>query len=329
MTVLVMAYNHQEYLAEALDSILAQDFSEPFEILIGEDCSTDDTLAIAESYARSHPDKVRVISSSTNVGMHANHRRLLVQSRGEYVAYCEGDDYWASPSKLSRQVAQLRSNPVLSGVHSDVDHLVTRDGRPTVFEAFWSTSLPQMGTTTTFDDLIRRNTIQTCSVMLRGEVARAFAGSPLDLAEYSVGDWPLFLHVSAHGPFGFDPSSLAVYRKVEGSATNQGVAAAERRIADQFRLTTDAARLHPAAPDAVEAGKSETLWNLVVLALRSGDHEMLSRWLDRDPPVATFTMRLRCLQLATKAPPLFRLTGLYFRSVEVVSMRRRYRDVPT
>ena len=126
VTVLVLAYNHEEFLAEALDSILAQQYSASYEILIGEDCSADRTRQIADSYAAKYPDTIRLIVSDRNVGMNANLARLLDASLGSFVAICEGDDYWVDASKIERQVAELRSDDRLSMVFTD--RLVKSEG---------------------------------------------------------------------------------------------------------------------------------------------------------------------------------------------------------
>ena len=125
VSILVLAYNHAPFIAECLDGLLAQDFGGQVEILIGEDCSTDATPEIVAGYARLHP-QIRVISSESNVGMFLNHRRLLAATRGTYVAYCEGDDDWHESSKVRLQVAYLDRHQELSGVCSDVDHLIPR-----------------------------------------------------------------------------------------------------------------------------------------------------------------------------------------------------------
>ncbi|WP_445323053.1 glycosyltransferase family 2 protein [Psychrobacillus sp. FSL K6-2836] len=82
-----------------------------YEILIGEDCSTDNTREIIEEYARLYPEKIRIITSEKNVGPRQNSHRLLNHSKGKYIAECEGDDYWTDPYKLQQQVEYMESHP--------------------------------------------------------------------------------------------------------------------------------------------------------------------------------------------------------------------------
>ena len=115
MTVLVsvncVTYNHENYIRDAIESVLMQVTDFEYELLIGEDCSTDNTMQIVEEYAQKHPDKIRVITSDHNVGARENSVRLHNASVGKYVAICEGDDYWVDPYKLQKQIDYLEAHP--------------------------------------------------------------------------------------------------------------------------------------------------------------------------------------------------------------------------
>ena len=118
VSVFMLAYNHGAYLAEAIEGVLKQETDFPIELLIGEDCSTDDTREIALRYQRERPDVIRVITANSNIGGWKNYRRLLVASRGDFLAHHDGDDYWL-PGKLQRQIALLRKNPDCVAVYTN------------------------------------------------------------------------------------------------------------------------------------------------------------------------------------------------------------------
>ena len=118
VSVIVMAYKHGPYLAAALESVLAQAVDFPFEVLVGEDCSPDDTREVALRFQERHPDRVRVITAGRNVGVMRNYHRLLAASRGQFIAYLDGDDAWL-PGKLQRQMDFLRDNPDCSGAYAN------------------------------------------------------------------------------------------------------------------------------------------------------------------------------------------------------------------
>lgn len=105
VSVHMMTYNHEMYVGKAIESVLAQKVDFEYEILIGEDCSSDATREICRSYQKKYPDKIRLFLSKQNVGIGINTRRLFIACRGKYVAYLEGDDYWIDDLKLAKQVA--------------------------------------------------------------------------------------------------------------------------------------------------------------------------------------------------------------------------------
>lgn len=111
VSVCMIAYNHQAYIAQALDSILAQKTNFPFEIVIGDDNSTDDTGRICKEYAERFPGKIRYHLREKNLGMMPNFITTLGECEGTYIALCEGDDYWIDDSKLQTQADFLDNNP--------------------------------------------------------------------------------------------------------------------------------------------------------------------------------------------------------------------------
>ena len=110
VSVVMITYNHEPYIRQAIDSILCQKTDFEFELVIGEDCSTDKTREICFEYQNLHPEKVRVLWSSRNlnsIGL-SNEQRTISHCRGEYLAFCEGDDYWTDSQKLQKQVDLIR-----------------------------------------------------------------------------------------------------------------------------------------------------------------------------------------------------------------------------
>ena len=110
VSICCVTYNHEKYIAQAIEGYLMQQTSFKFEILIGEDCSTDNTKKIVEEYVLKHPDKIKLITSESNVGVHNNAVRVNKEVKGKYLTQCDGDDYWTDPLKLQKQVDFLEQN---------------------------------------------------------------------------------------------------------------------------------------------------------------------------------------------------------------------------
>ena len=111
VSISCITYNHQKYIAEALDGFLMQKTNFKYEIIIGEDCSTDNTKAIIESYRKKYPNKIQLIAYKDNVGATKNQIKTFNISKGKYIAMCDGDDYWTDPLKLQKQVDFMEHNP--------------------------------------------------------------------------------------------------------------------------------------------------------------------------------------------------------------------------
>ena len=87
VSVIMMTYNHEPYIAQAIEGVITQQCDFPIELLIGEDCSTDRTRDICFEYQQRYPELIRLLIAETNVGMHKNMFRLLGRSKGRYIAF--------------------------------------------------------------------------------------------------------------------------------------------------------------------------------------------------------------------------------------------------
>jgi glycosyltransferase involved in cell wall biosynthesis len=104
VTIITPTYNHEKYISQAIESFLMQKTDFDFEIIIGEDCSSDDTKKIIMSYKEKYPKLIKVISHEKNVGGIKNQIITLNAATGKYIAMCDGDDYWSDSCKLQKQV---------------------------------------------------------------------------------------------------------------------------------------------------------------------------------------------------------------------------------
>lgn len=109
VSVLVLAYNHEKYIKQAVDSVLNQKTNFDYEIIVGDDASTDSTPIILGEYERAY-GRLHIICRKQNIGGSANFVDLLKRAKGEYIASCEGDDYWTDSRKLQKQIDFLDNN---------------------------------------------------------------------------------------------------------------------------------------------------------------------------------------------------------------------------
>ena len=131
LSVYVATYNHENYIVRALDSILMQKTKYNFEVLVGEDCSTDSTRSVLKEYEKQHPNKLQIFYREKNMyGTACNNAQdLKNRCKGKYIIALEGDDFWTDENKIEKQIDFLESHPEYIAVaHNCV--VVGEDSKP-------------------------------------------------------------------------------------------------------------------------------------------------------------------------------------------------------
>ena len=109
ISVIMLTYNHGKYIEKAVQSVCAQQGDFQLEIIIGDDCSTDNTAEVIDELAAKHKE-IKIFRPEKNIGMHANLKKCLSLAEGDYISMCEGDDWYISPYKLQMQMEFLEKN---------------------------------------------------------------------------------------------------------------------------------------------------------------------------------------------------------------------------
>jgi len=118
-SVCILTYNHEQFIGQAIDSVLNQKLNFFYEIVVGEDYSTDKTRKILLDYQKKYPKKIKLLLNKRNLGVIENFIQTLNNCKGKYIALCEGDDYWVDSSKLQKQIDFLESNSEYSVCYQD------------------------------------------------------------------------------------------------------------------------------------------------------------------------------------------------------------------
>ena len=115
VSICCITYNHAPYIKECIEGFLMQKTTFPIEILIHDDCSTDGTTEIIKDYEKQYPDLIFPLYEEENQYQKGKASEIdfynYKRARGKYIAYCEGDDYWTDPLKLTKQVLFMEENP--------------------------------------------------------------------------------------------------------------------------------------------------------------------------------------------------------------------------
>ena len=129
ISTIIPSYNRADTVGETIDSILAQQVDADMEIVIGDDCSTDNAREVLLAYKEKYPDIIRLIFHEQNMGLGANWATCVKACRGKFICNCDIDDYWHNPLKLQLQLDYMAHIPNLS-------HLQKTEGKIIIFNSF-------------------------------------------------------------------------------------------------------------------------------------------------------------------------------------------------
>lgn len=215
VSVHLLTYNHAKFIRQSIESVVKQKTTFPFEIVIGDDCSTDGTSAIVDEYAAKYPGLIKVVRGATNGGPQPNSIRILENSSGKYMAALEGDDYWIDEHKLQKQADFMEANPdfAICFTNTRVEffegneepYILNQDLEKDVFELkdlVGEKEIWFMGTATLFYTM-----------------SSIFPVQPW-FHKTKSGDIPMIMLAARHGKIKFLPDITAAYRRHTAGASN-------------------------------------------------------------------------------------------------------------
>ncbi|MFZ2432368.1 MAG: glycosyltransferase [Lutibacter sp.] len=201
----MITYNHEKYIREAIEGVLMQQCNFEVELIVANDCSTDKTDEVIQNIIQNHPNGfwIKYTHHIQNKGMMPNFIWALKQCQGDYIALCEGDDYWTDPLKLQKQVDFLEGNleyvlcfhqvNILKTNGEIVDDFITKV--PENYETI--ETLAYLG-----------NYIHTPSVVFRNIITEF----PFEFEQSPIGDYFLYMMLAEHGKLKYLEDKMAVYR---------------------------------------------------------------------------------------------------------------------
>ena len=231
VSVQMCTYNHEPYIRQAIEGVMMQKTDFEFELVIGEDCSQDKTREICFEYQKKHPDKIRVLWWRENVSkLGGNSRRVQAHCRGEFIAFCEGDDYWIDPLKLQKQVDVMRKYPnvgfcfcgakmrwfgceKLESWNNDRGHVW--DSGIINGELFFLTHI--FGVSLALGHCLASSMLMTATVVVRKRCLEDVRIRYADLFSYKLflGDSTLWLAISSISDVFYLTDEVSVYRQVQ------------------------------------------------------------------------------------------------------------------
>jgi glycosyltransferase involved in cell wall biosynthesis len=212
VSVVTIAYNVSKYIAECIESVLNQKTDYTVELVIGEDCSTDNTREIVLEYQKKYPNVVKVVLNEKNIGLTPNCVSTHNACTGKYIALLDGDDYWTDTDKLQRQISFLEQNIDYSGSGTQATKIYDNGDKPQLFGA-------TKDTTYGLNDMITHRKFHTSSFVYRREIWEETGGIPQNISSNERAIYPM---VAIYGKIKYFKVSTCVYRLV-GTGLNSRI----------------------------------------------------------------------------------------------------------
>jgi len=271
VSVAIITYNHEPFIREAITSVLAQRVNFDYEIVVGEDCSTDDTRNIVMDLYRAHPHRIVPLLADKNMGGARNLIATLNACRGEYLALLEGDDYWSCENKLQRQVDFLDQHPD----HALCCHRVqVRDETGAAQGGILPRPSFAAGSYT-IENLIAENFIPTCSVMYRSDSV----GAPPDwFVDVTPGDWARYILAARSGKIQLMDEAMAVYRMHSGGVWTSGRSIDQKHAMLRMMTALDH-HMNFQYTDAIRRWRAVCYFDMAIIERLNGNRMATLRYL--------------------------------------------------
>ncbi len=212
VSVVMITYRHERFIRDAIEGVLMQEYTGEIELIIANDKSPDDTKVVVRDIIKNHPNGhwIKYKEHMTNLGMMPNFLWALEEAKGEYIAICEGDDYWTDPYKLQKQVDFLETHPTYNMTVSRYKFYYENSG---VFKE--NKELFNVNQELTVKNFIAFNFSHTSTYCFRNNITY-----PAWFTNVFAGDQSLCILATGNGKIKYFSEFFSIYRVNDGSVTN-------------------------------------------------------------------------------------------------------------
>ncbi len=271
LSIIIITYNQEETIKKTIESILSQNISVPYEILIGDDCSSDKTREILEKYQNAYPDNIKLILNPENMGVVKNYFNLLKMCKGEFVMECAGDDYWLE-NKVKKQLEIMNANSNIGLIYGKALKYfddINKMSKQTKGERCES-----------FMELLSGNKIPALTVCFRNDIAQCFIDkvNP-QIKNWKMEDYPLWLWFAKNSKIQYEDDLYAVYRITKESISHsENLDKKKSFIENMESIATFFAGDNTAYLQVIQNNKNRELaW----LYLQANDRKMYRKYIKR------------------------------------------------
>ena len=219
ISVVIPSYNRSATVGQTIDSILAQQVNADIEIIIGDDCSTDNAREVLLQYKKQYPAVINLIFHEQNIGLGANWATCIKACRGKYICNCDNDDYWHNPHKLQIQLDYMETHPYSNVLITNHRTHNRTTGKIEEKKAYIDRSIPLV-------DAIMQGHTSYCNATIMYRASFLFNHLNLDdfiQYRFTLQDWNAWALLAPWTDFDIIPDSTATFGIETVSITPQGV----------------------------------------------------------------------------------------------------------
>lgn len=209
ISVVMIAYNSERYISDAIQGVIAQKGNFNIQLIICDDCSTDATAKVVEYWALRYPGIIDFHRNPENLGVQGNYLEAFKYVKGDYLAMCDADDYWTDSKKLDCQVSYMETHPECAITFHRVINYYEDSGVKSFSNGGQKTDL-------TFNDISRSNFITNMSVLYRRKLVD-LSNLPDWMSEVRLVDYPMHMFYAAKGGIHYFNKPMGVYRQSESA----------------------------------------------------------------------------------------------------------------
>ena len=218
VSICIPTYNHDKFIKKTIESILIQKVDFKVEIVVHDDASTDNSQIILKYYKKRYPSLIRLILQKEN--QLSKYGRVILQNflapntRGKYLAICDGDDFWTDTLKLKKQADFLDNNPDCGMIYTKVKRFNIDEDRFT-YRQFGGPYI------SFYDLLTKSNRIPTLTALFKKKIFKEYIRDiKPEKQNWLMGDYPLWLYIALNGKIHFLKESTGVYRMGQNTLSN-------------------------------------------------------------------------------------------------------------
>ncbi len=270
LSVSIVTFQEVNYIRQTLESVLQQQTNFPFDVVVGDDASTDGTRKILEEIRAQWPDQVRLLLPEENYGDFglSNFMATVDACRGEYIAFLDGDDFWTSSDKLQRQVDFLDAHPECMICGHRIDHVTDAGDRE-------RSRRPARGSRVyAIDELLLDNFVHKISTVVRRSAIESLPDW-YRTTRIASADWVFNVLVGRGGSVGFVDDTMAVHRLRQGNLSQQyGV---PRMLADRLKAFDQLQPYLAGHAETLRKAQRRVRWKLRIARLGPRPYEFARR----------------------------------------------------